>query len=205
MACWSCERPEGNSFFCQACRALQPPRPARTHFEVLGVARRFSQDPSDLERRFKDLQRKLHPDRFARADARVRRFAVEHATAVNEAYRTLRHAFRRAEYLLHLGGLELDVDKRGTGARTPAMDPAFLAEMMELQEMLAEAKAEGRTDDVRRMASDVARRRDREMLEVDRDFGDPAGGGDLDRIGRRLAAIRYFDRFLGTAEGLRET
>lgn len=201
MACWSCERPEGEGPLCQACGTVLPPRTGRTHFEVLGVAPRFDLDPTELERRFKDLQRKLHPDRFARADARARRFAAEHTTALNEAWRLLRDDYRRAEYLLARRGV------------TPEVEPALLHEMLALSEQLADARHEDRAAEVAQLAEAMRLRR----ADAMRALGETLAGGlddggapqelpqeRIDRAGRQLAAVRYFDRFLANAEGRAE-
>jgi len=52
------------------------------HFAVLSVERRHELDLSALEARYKDLSRKLHPDRFARArPARAARVAAAYGAA----------------------------------------------------------------------------------------------------------------------------
>ena len=90
MICWSCEKSAGEGVTCGACGALQPPDASADHFQVLGVERRFALDREALERRYKELTRVLHPDRFARADARARRASLARSVQLNEAWRTLR-------------------------------------------------------------------------------------------------------------------
>ena len=92
-SCWQCGEavPEAD-LFCPACDTLQPPRPGRSHFEVLGIPPRFEVDLVAMERAFKGLSRQLHPDRFALESAAVRRLSMEHATALNDAYRALKRA-----------------------------------------------------------------------------------------------------------------
>ena len=72
-------------------------------------------------------------------------------------------------------------------------DPAFLTEVMELREALAEARAEGALERVRALASGVAaaQARSRAVLgeALDRD-------GDLDRAEAELGKMRYYRRFL---------
>src|SRR5439155_13136426 len=89
MICWSCEKNAGEGLTCAACGALQPPDPRADHFQVLGVERRFAVDLGALERRYKEMTRVLHPDRFARADARARRASLARSVQLNEAWRTL--------------------------------------------------------------------------------------------------------------------
>ena len=139
VSCWSCgaEVPL-DALFCPACESLQPPRPGRDYFRILEVPRSFRQDPATLEAAFKRLSRKLHPDRFATASARERRLSLEHATALNDAWRTLKVPVKRAEYLLGLWGRPIGEE----ASRSAGLPMEFLEEVMELREAVAEAKFE---------------------------------------------------------------
>src|SRR5204862_4463497 len=102
-------------------------------------------DVAELERRYKEMTKVLHPDRFARADERARRASLKRSIQLNQAWRTLKDPVRRAEYLLSLAGVEVGAEdgtsKRvdGEKVRLP-VTPALLMEGMELREGLAEAR-----------------------------------------------------------------
>lgn len=95
--CWQCGRP-AESLFCRFCNALQ--RPPSDYFELFGIERRLALDGKDLERRFYQLSRLLHPDRFVRRPAAERQNSLDAAARLNDAYRVLRDPVRRAEYVL---------------------------------------------------------------------------------------------------------
>lgn len=67
---------------------------------------------------------------------------MEHAAALNEAYAVLRQRTGRAEYLVKLGGIDLDSSEPGQGAPQPTQ--VFLIDMIERREGLDDARAEGR-------------------------------------------------------------
>jgi molecular chaperone HscB len=94
----------------------------------------MSLDPADLEKRFYSLSRKLHPDNFYRASKEEQESSLEQSARLNDAYRTLRDPFARAEYLLTLEGRQ--VDEKG-----PGVPPELLEEVFELREWLAELRA----------------------------------------------------------------
>ena len=77
------------------------------HFELFGLAPRFAIDLDALERAYKDVQGRVHPDRFASGTAAERRVAMQWATRANEAYATLRNPQKRAQYLCELNGVDL--------------------------------------------------------------------------------------------------
>jgi len=104
----------------------------QTHFELFELPVAFDVDLSDLSKRYRELQRVVHPDKFVNASDRERLLSVEKAAAINEAYQVLRYPQRRARYMLELQSVSFD-DEKDT-----ALDPAFLMEQIELREALGE-------------------------------------------------------------------
>jgi molecular chaperone HscB len=139
----------------------------KNHYELLGLPVAYTVDAARLERGYRDLQTRVHPDKFAAATEAERRVAMQWATRANEAYRTLRDPLARARYVLHLKGFD-------TGEETnTAMPPDFLMQQMEWRESVAESRAardavglkklHGQIDDDRRaMLDQLARAIDRE-------------------------------------------
>jgi len=179
------------------------------HFAVVGLPRTYELDVMDLERRYKEMSKKLHPDRFARADARARRASLSRSVALNEAWRTLRDPVRRGEYLLLLSGIEVGGEegtkrlgpqeksgksgKSGKSERLP-VPQELLMEVMELRETLAEARMSNDQPAIDALAADVADRRARALSTVSEGFA--AQPAHLARVAAALVEVRYFDRFL---------
>ena len=107
-------------------------------FEVFELPRRLAVDGDELQRRFYALARRTHPDFHQAAPPAERAAVEERAALVNAAYRTLRDPIARADYLVRLE--EGRLTREGSEDR-PKAPPALLAEMFEIQEALAEAKA----------------------------------------------------------------
>jgi len=107
------------------------------YFELFELPARFDIDTAELERRYRELQREVHPDRFAAAPEAERRASMQMATQVNEAYRTLKSPLKRAGYLLQLHGVDPQFETN------TAMPEEFLIEQMSLREAIAEASQAG--------------------------------------------------------------
>jgi molecular chaperone HscB len=199
MICWSCEKDAGRDPLCAACGAPQPldaADDATDHFAVLGVERRFDVDLPAVEARYKDLSRKLHPDRFAKADARARRASLQRTVQLNEAWRTFKDPVKRAEYLLGLGGVRLASDDgraRGGGLAAP---PALLMEILELREELGEARLADDDAKVRSMGETMRARAAQAMSRVAEGLAVGSTPERLQAVGRELIALRYYQRFL---------
>ena len=73
-----------------------------TDFELFGIAPQFAQDRAALDARWKDLQRQVHPDKFASQGAAAQRVAMQWSVRINEAYQRLKDPLKRAAYLLSL-------------------------------------------------------------------------------------------------------
>ncbi len=103
-------------------------------FELFSLPVRYALDRAALDSRYRELQRSVHPDRFARAGGQERRVAMQHATHINEAYQTLKDPLKRARYLLELRGRAID------DQQTVQADPGFLMQQMDLRERLGEVR-----------------------------------------------------------------
>ena len=129
---------------------------SRNHFELFGFRPDYRIDGGALERAYRELQRNVHPDRFASAGDAQKRLALQASARANEAYRTLRDPVARAEYLLSLRGIDPNVE---TDTRLPV---AFLTRQLERREAAEEAHdarddatLAALVDDVRREAAVV--------------------------------------------------
>jgi molecular chaperone HscB len=104
------------------------------HFELFGLARAFSIDMALLEKAYRGIQSRVHPDRFAHAGDAERRASLQWTTRVNEAFQVLKNPVQRASHLLALHGVDVAFETN------TAMPPEFLMQQMELREALEEAK-----------------------------------------------------------------
>lgn len=202
--CWSCSKEAGNDFFCTECQIIQPARP-KDHFAVMGLERKYSQDSLALEKRYRELSRQFHPDKFARAPARERRFSLEQSTRLNEAFKTLRDPIRRAEYLMGLEGIELASEEGSQAAKDLPLE--FYTEVMEDREALAEAKEADAEDEggrVDKLAQAILERQQATFNRVAEALlawelnPDPE---TLKAAVPELAKVRYYKRFLAEVEG----
>ncbi|HLF58447.1 MAG TPA: Fe-S protein assembly co-chaperone HscB [Alphaproteobacteria bacterium] len=150
--CWSCKGPVARaSLFCETCGAIQPPG-AADHFQRLGLARDFALDGDELSRRYLALQSRLHPDRFASKTAKERAASLAQATALNDAYRTLRDPVTRAACLLQLAGATAPTEESGT-----VSDPELLMESLERREELSSAESPAEVQNIAARAESDAK------------------------------------------------
>jgi molecular chaperone HscB len=116
--------------------ALTIPQTGTTHFERLGLPKRFALDVQEVERNYLARSRESHPDFHRMASSADQRASLEQSAALNEAYATLSEPFRRAEYLLQLEG-------GPSAAEHKEMAPAFLEEMLDLRMEIEELREAG--------------------------------------------------------------
>ncbi len=120
-----------------------------------------------LERIYHDLSRKIHPDRFASHDARIRDASLRATAMLTRSYRTLRDPTQRGLYWLELIGEKLSENNKRV--------PAELAELVfEVQEQLASmhtASADsGLVVDVEKRRGELQATMDETVAELERNF-----------------------------------
>jgi len=157
-----------------------------THFELFGLPRSFDVDRGLLDKRYRESQRAVHPDRFVNATDQERRLSMQQATNINEGYQTLKDPLTRGRYLLKLGGRGFDEDHHTTS------DVDFLMEQMELREALGAVRGADDAfaelgvimdrigDDIGRLTAD---------LQQQFSMGDPAS---LDQAADSLTKMQFF-------------
>lgn len=176
---------------CGSCHALREPPPTATHFDLLGLPRRYDIAVDEVRRAHRALAMETHPDRFAEGDPEALALATRLSAALNEAARTLIDPVSRADYWLTLSGGPSSAEVRDVPGD-------LLMEVMAIRERIEEARGTGDLEAIRRLRVELTDRRSawksnaavmaRAISEADED-------------GRRslrlcLNAIRYFDRLL---------
>lgn len=106
---------------------------SNNYFELFDLVVGFDINEAQLSSRFQSLQRELHPDRFASATATEKRWSMQAASLVNEAYQKLSAPLSRASYLLECNNISVDEET------DTQMDPMFLMQQMELREEIGDA------------------------------------------------------------------
>jgi molecular chaperone HscB len=147
----------------------------QNHFDLFGLSPMFSIEGEALERSYREIQSKVHPDRFAHAGDAERRASLQWTTRVNEAYRTLKDPVQRAKHLLELHGVDVAFETN------TAMPPEFLMQQMELREALEEAtqkKDSARLDSLHKNLLREKRKLEQaiaEAIDAKRDYAGAAG------------------------------
>jgi Fe-S protein assembly co-chaperone HscB len=182
VPCWSCKGPVASrALFCSVCGAVQGPG-AVDHFSRLGLRPTFELDMDDLERQYFGFQRRLHPDRFAAKSPKERALSQSQATALNEAYETLKDPLKRAAYLLDLLGAKVDLTACGT-----ISDPELLMEQMEKREALAEADT---VDRITRLSAEA----DAEVLAAQCHISAAFASADLREAASLTTRLKYLTK-----------
>jgi molecular chaperone HscB len=162
------------------------------YFGLFGLPARFDLDADALERAWREVAARVHPDRYATASPAERRVAMQWATRANEAYRQLRDPLLRARYLCEQGGVDLQTESN------TAMAPAFLMQQMEWREQLDDARGDPAVADALQADLDAARAGMKRLLaELIDARGDHAQAGEkvrewmfIEKLAQELAAIR---------------
>ena len=108
---------------------------SKNFYEFFGIERKLTLDTDALQKRFYELSRNWHPDRFSRKSAQAQQEALDATSILNDGYRTLRDPVKRAEYLLTEEGFPIGEQ------RSKDVPPELLEEVFELNMMLEEMKS----------------------------------------------------------------
>ncbi len=155
------------------------------HFALFQMTPAFAIDAAALDAAYRELQGRVHPDKFAAATDAEKRVAMQWATRANEAYQTLKHPLKRAAYLCELNGIDLGIESN------TAMAPAFLMQQMEWREALDEARESRDIGALESLEAELRAERQRQLTEI----GAWLAGGHYDKAGERVRQLMFVERF----------
>jgi molecular chaperone HscB len=214
--------------FCPQCDRILALGRYGDYFRFFGLPRKLDVDLQDLERRFRDLSRKFHPDYFYNAPPAERLASLERSSYLNDAYRVLRSPAARVEHLLAIEGLpparSADASPgsgspraESIGVGTAKVPPSLLEEVFALNEELDEIRElresggdsielRARLDAARKPIDDRRDEHERQLhdlsLQWDAREGAPAAEkrATLDALRERLLERNYINNLLATIE-----
>ena len=157
-------------------------------FELFGLSERFVQTREAIDARWKELQREVHPDKFAAQGPAAQRVAMQWSVRVNEAYKRLRDPLQRAAYLCERRGAPINAESN------TAMPGDFLVEQMSWREALEDAQSEHELESVQK---DLDRARANTLTRIEALLDD---AGDAAAAAQQVRALMFIERFAHDVE-----
>jgi len=152
------------------------------YYQLLGIPRTLNLSLDELQKRYYELSRQLHPDRFMQKPEAEQQRALDMSSALNDAYRTLKDRVKRAQYLLSQEGFEIGEQ------RSKDVPPELLEEVFDLNMALEETRS---GDDSARPQLEAAEKNFTNMLaDVDQQLESLFEKYDQSRSRDVLAEIR---------------
>ena len=154
-----------------------------TDFELFGIPMQFAQDRTQLDTRWKDLQREAHPDKFAAQGAAAQRVAMQWSVRINEAYQRLKNPLKRAGYLCELHGAPINAENN------TAMPTEFLMQQMAWREALDAAETSQDFEEIASQSKEDERKlllKIEQIIDTQRDY--PAAA-------QQVRSLMFIERF----------
>lgn len=157
----------------------------QNHFELFHLPQRFAVDMAALDKAYREVQSRVHPDRFTNATDTEKRVAMQWATRANEAYQTLKNPFKRAAYLCELNGIDLQVESNTSMSRD------FLMQQMEWREALDDAAAAKDINALERLEADLKTVRKAQVEHI----GELLDAHDFEEAAQGVRQLMFLEKF----------
>ena len=157
----------------------------QNHFDLFQLPAQFEVDQDALDSAYREVQGRVHPDRFVNATDAEKRVAMQWATRANEAYATLRNPQKRAQYLCELGGVDLQTESN------TSMPAAFLMQQMEWREALDDARSSKDAAALDELDAQVRGERKAMLAQV----GQQLDAGDYQAAAQGVRSMMFLDKF----------
>lgn len=111
-------------------------------FELFHLPVSYDVDLDKIQQYYMDMQKRVHPDKFANGTDQEKLLSMQQTSWINEAQATLKDPILRATYLLKLKGTDINLENETT------MDAEFLMQQLEMRERLESVRTEDEPLDV---------------------------------------------------------
>jgi molecular chaperone HscB len=157
------------------------------YFELFELPVAFKIDKSKLAQKYFELQKKYHPDFFTQGTEHEQEQALEISSQLNKALKIFKDEDQTIKYVLQLKELLEEEEKY-------QLPPAFLMEMMELNEELSE-------DSIQQI-NELERKLYSEVQPIIENYNDAtATTTDLLKLKEYYYKKKYLQRILDRLEG----
>ena len=171
---------------------------SQNYFQLFGLSPSFQVDKQHLSEQYRQLQRELHPDKFASHSASEKRLSVQFAALVNKAYQTLKSPLLCAEYLLELADHPVNSESLTINGGE------FLFRQMEWREALAELAAEDisaeKHSSIEQLTQDVQTEKKKLLSEFDTHYQQQ----DFDEATEVVAKLHFVEKMLTEIDRLED-
>ena len=157
------------------------------YFELFDIPVSVSVDAATLNKKYVALQKKYHPDFFTQGTEHEQEQALEISSQLNKALKIFKDEDQTIKYVLQLKELLEEEEKF-------QLPPAFLMEMMELNEELSENSAQ--------QISEIEKQLYKQVQHIIEHYDDAtATTADLLKLKEYYYKKKYLQRILDRLEG----
>jgi len=154
-------------------------------FELFGLPVSYDVDLNKVQQRYMELQKQVHPDKFANASDQEKRLSMQQTSWINEAQTTLKDPVLRSTYLLKLKGVDINLENETT------MDAGFLMQQLEMRERLENISSEADPLDA---LDALAKETRANMDEVIQGFAHSYESGQLDESREWVRKLQFMQK-----------
>lgn len=167
-------------------------------FALFGIPVSFEINLPELTSRYREMQRAVHPDKYANASDGERRVSMQMAARVNEGYQVLKDPLARSRYLLELSGITINDSET-------SLDNMFLMEQMELREQLGDLANSSNPEEELQTFKKHLSIRTNEILEHIKKIFEQEDTEQLQQVVELTKKLQFFRRLEEEANELEES
>ncbi len=166
----------------------------QNHFELFQLPQQFSLNKANLDAAFREIQTRVHPDKFVQASAPEKRVAMQWSTRANEAYQILKKPLQRATYLCELQGVDLLAESN------TSMPVAFLMQQIEWREAFDDARSAHDSAGMLALEEELRAALKTQMATV----ADLLDAKDFSSAAQQIRACMFLEKFMADIAALDE-
>lgn len=144
-------------------------------FQIFNIPVSFKINEAELGQKYFEIQKMVHPDRFASASDAEKLAAQQWSTRLNDAYAVLKDPIRRAKLICSLLGAPVDEESSGS------IDEEFLMDQLIRREEISLAKEVNDEPQLAKLKEEITKEKDDLLKQIEYSLDtekDPKSAGE---------------------------
>ncbi len=187
VICPKCQNVLRYPVICEKCNQLFDVGKI-DYFALFGLDKKFSVNIDELEQRYLELTKLIHPDLHTNSSGEALTLSMKISIEINNAYKVLKDPITRAEYLLSLTNApEISSDQVPEG---------LLSYILHLREQFEFAQAESdrdKVEDIREAVRELKKRTESKIYNLANNLTPSPDVSVTNELRRELNAIKYIN------------
>ncbi|MBH44131.1 MAG: Fe-S protein assembly co-chaperone HscB [Gammaproteobacteria bacterium] len=161
----------------------------KNYFDLFGIEISIEIKKSTLEKKYKELQRQFHPDKYSQSTTHEKKISAQISSYINDAYITLSDLIKRINYILKINNFNKDES-------VTLKNEDFLIEQIDHNEFIENINSKT-AKEIKNYKDDIVKKLSSTIIEIKSYYEKK----DFQKVWEELSKLQFYVNHINKLEG----